>query len=240
MTRACSSSPASSAGVMPRMKPLSLSASIAFEQSYDGVDGDSASSTELCALLSSLAELPIKRGIAVTGSVNQQEQIQAIGQRPPRSRFFDICRSIPRPDRGAGVIIPAANVPTLMLRDDGGSRGRGTVPCLAGAHGGRGRCAADRGGGPARDAEGAYPPDSVNGRVDRKLHELADKLQRFGQPPRRSARKADLPTARPLPAVHRRTRINKRMARASRSRRVSRTCPASSPNRSSRPHIGVK
>ncbi len=78
-------------------KPLSLSASIAFEQSYDGIDGDSASSTELYALLSSLAELPIKQGIAVTGSVNQRGEIQAIGGVIYKIEgFFDVCKPRPR------------------------------------------------------------------------------------------------------------------------------------------------
>ncbi len=168
-------------------KPLSLSASIAFEQSYDGVDGDSASSTELYALLSSLAELPIKQGIAVTGSVNQQGQIQAIGGATAKIEgFFDICRSIPRGLTGEqGVIIPAANVPTLMLRDDvveAVAAGQFHVWPVRTVDEGIALLTGVEAG--TRDAEGAYPPDSVNGRVDRKLHELADKLQRFGQPPR--------------------------------------------------------
>jgi hypothetical protein len=165
-------------------KPLSLSASIAFEQSYDGVDGDSASSTELYALLSSLAELPIRQGIAVTGSVNQQGQIQAIGGATAKVEgFFDVCRSMPGGLTGEqGVIIPAANVPTLMLRSDvveAVAAGQfhiwpvrtvdEGIALLTGVEAGE------------RDTDGAYPPDSVNGRVDRKLHDLANKLQRFGQ-----------------------------------------------------------
>ncbi len=165
-------------------KPLSLSASIAFEQSYEGVDGDSASSTELYALLSSLAELPIKQGIAVTGSVNQNGEIQAIGGATAKIEgFFDVCRAMPGGLTGEqGVIIPVANAANLMLRDD-------LVAAVA-----EGRFhiwpvrTADEGaelltGVPAgeRDADGAYPPDSVNGRVDRKLRDLAEKLQNFGQ-----------------------------------------------------------
>lgn len=165
-------------------KPLSLSASIAFEQSYEGVDGDSASSTELYALLSSLAELPIRQGLAVTGSVNQNGEVQAIGGATAKIEgFFDLCRAMPGGLTGEqGVLLPAANVPNLMLRED-------IVEAVA-----QGRFhlwpvrTVDQGielltGVPAgeRDSGGAYPPDTVNGRVDRKLRELAERLQSFGQ-----------------------------------------------------------
>ena len=101
-------------------RPLSISASIAFEQSYEGIDGDSASSTELYALLSSLTELPIKQAIAVTGSVNQRGEVQAIGGATLKIEgFFDVCRAMPGGLTGEqGVIVPAANVPNLMLRED--------------------------------------------------------------------------------------------------------------------------
>ncbi len=165
-------------------RPLSLSASIAFEQSYEGIDGDSASSTELYALLSSLADLPIKQGIAVTGSVNQWGEVQTIGGATLKIEgFFDVCRAMPGGLTGEqGVILPAANVPHLMLREevaeavaqgrfhiypvqtiDEGIEVLTGVP--AGAHG----------------PDGAYPPDTVNGRVDRQLRSLAEKLQQFGQ-----------------------------------------------------------
>lgn len=99
-------------------KPLSLSASIAFEQSYSGVDGDSASSTELYAILSSLSNLPIKQGIAVTGSVNQKGDIQPIGGVNQKIEgFFQVCKA-----KGLtgdqGVIIPMRNVKDLVLRDE--------------------------------------------------------------------------------------------------------------------------
>jgi lon-related putative ATP-dependent protease len=99
-------------------QPLSLSASLVFEQSYSGVEGDSASSAELYALLSALAETPIKQSLAVTGSVNQYGQVQAIGGVNEKIEgFFDLCRS-----RGLtgnqGVLIPASNVKHLMLRHD--------------------------------------------------------------------------------------------------------------------------
>ena len=99
-------------------KPLSLSASIAFEQSYSGVDGDSASSTELYAILSSLSNLPIRQGIAVTGSVNQKGDIQPIGGVNQKIEgFFQVCKA-----KGLtgnqGVIIPTRNVKDLVLRDE--------------------------------------------------------------------------------------------------------------------------
>lgn len=173
-------------------KPLSLSASIAFEQSYEGIDGDSASSTELYALLSSLAGLPIRQEIAVTGSVNQNGEIQAIGGATAKTEgFFDVCRGMPGGLTGnQGVIIPAANVTNLMLRED----------VVEAVSGGRFHIwpayTVDEGiailtGVPAgeRDANGAYPPDTVNGRVDRKLRELAEKLQSFGQKPKENGDK---------------------------------------------------
>ena len=98
--------------------PLSLSISLAFEQSYSGIDGDSASSTELYAILSSLSGIPIHQGIAVTGSVNQKGKIQAIGGVNQKIEgFFDVCK-----EKGLtgkqGVLIPRANVKNLMLKKD--------------------------------------------------------------------------------------------------------------------------
>ena len=99
-------------------RPLSLSASIVFEQSYGGVDGDSASSTEYYCMLSAIANLPIKQNIAVTGSINQFGEVQPIGGVNEKIEgFFDVCRH-----RGLtgdqGVIIPRTNVKDLMLRED--------------------------------------------------------------------------------------------------------------------------
>jgi predicted ATP-dependent protease len=98
--------------------PLSLNASICFEQSYDGVDGDSASSTEIYAILSALSGIPLRQEIAVTGSVNQNGEVQPIGGVNEKIEgFFDTCRM-----RGLtgtqGVIIPAQNVDELMLREE--------------------------------------------------------------------------------------------------------------------------
>ena len=99
-------------------KPLSLAASICFEQSYSGVDGDSASSTEVYALVSALSGLPLRQDVAVTGSMNQQGDIQAIGGVNEKIEgFFDVCR-IKGLTGTQGVLIPASNVEDLMLRDD--------------------------------------------------------------------------------------------------------------------------
>ncbi len=99
-------------------KPLSLSARLVFEQSYSGVEGDSASSAELYALLSSLSGIPIKQGIAVTGSVNQKGEIQAIGGVNEKIEgYFEICKAGGLTGE-QGVIIPQSNVKNLMLRED--------------------------------------------------------------------------------------------------------------------------
>jgi predicted ATP-dependent protease len=106
------------AGRYAREHPLALSASVAFEQQYEEVEGDSASSAELYALLSSLSGIPLAQGVAVTGSVNQQGEIQPVGAINEKIEgFFDACRA-----RGLtgtqGVLIPEGNVRHLMLRDD--------------------------------------------------------------------------------------------------------------------------
>jgi lon-related putative ATP-dependent protease len=106
------------AGQYSQQYPLSIAATITFEQSYDEVEGDSASSTELYALLSALSGLPLSQGVAVTGSVNQHGEIQAVGGVTPKIEgFFAVCKA-----KGLtgeqGIIIPAANVPNLMLADE--------------------------------------------------------------------------------------------------------------------------
>jgi len=96
--------------------PLSLSISVTFEQSYGGIDGDSASSTELYAIISSLSDIPIHQGIAVTGSVNQKGEIQAIGGVNQKIEgFFDVCKAKGLTGK-QGVLIPRANVKNLMLK----------------------------------------------------------------------------------------------------------------------------
>jgi predicted ATP-dependent protease len=98
--------------------PLSLTASLVFEQSYAAVEGDSASLAELCALLSALAEVPIKQSMAVTGSVNQLGEVQAIGGVNEKIEgFFDVCRDRTLTGEQA-VLIPASNAKHLMLRQD--------------------------------------------------------------------------------------------------------------------------
>lgn len=99
-------------------KPLTLAASICFEQSYSGVDGDSASSTEIYALLSSLSGLPVRQSVAVTGSVNQKGDIQAIGGINQKIEgFYDVCK-VKGLTGEQGVLLPVENVPDLMLRED--------------------------------------------------------------------------------------------------------------------------
>jgi lon-related putative ATP-dependent protease len=163
-------------------KPLSLSASLVFEQSYSGVEGDSASSAELYALLSAIAETPLKQSLAVTGSVNQHGQVQAIGGVNEKIEgFFDIC--IARGLTGEqGVLIPQSNVKHLMLRQDvrdAVKEGKfaiypiGTIDqgieLLSGIPAGE------------MDEEGKYPPDTLNGRVQSRLAKLAEKRQEYIQ-----------------------------------------------------------
>jgi len=98
--------------------PISVSISITFEQSYSGIEGDSASSTELYAIISSLSDIPINQGIAVTGSVNQKGQIQAIGGVNQKVEgCFDVCKSKGLTGK-QGVLIPRTNVKSLMLKKD--------------------------------------------------------------------------------------------------------------------------
>ncbi|MCB0170484.1 MAG: ATP-dependent protease, partial [Anaerolineae bacterium] len=98
--------------------PLNLAAHLVFEQSYAGVEGDSASSAELYTLLSSLSQLPVKQGIAVTGSVNQKGQVQAIGGVNEKIEgFFEVCQTKGLTGR-QGVLIPASNVKNLMLKEE--------------------------------------------------------------------------------------------------------------------------
>ena len=165
-------------------RPLSLVASVAFEQSYDGVDGDSASSTELYAILSSIAELPLDQGIAVTGSVNQRGQVQPIGGANEKVEgFFDVCRAVGLTGR-QGVILPRRNVRNLMLREDvveAVARGEFHVYAVD---------SIDEGleiltGLPAgeRLADGTYPPDTVHHLVDARLRRFAEGLQTHGGSP---------------------------------------------------------
>jgi lon-related putative ATP-dependent protease len=162
-------------------KPLSMSASLVFEQSYGGVEGDSASAAELCVLASALARIPIKQSLAVTGSVDQHGMIQAIGGVNEKIEgFFDICNK-----RGLsgdqGVLIPVSNVKHLMLRRDvieAVEAGQFHVSpvkhidhcleLLTGLKAGE-RC-----------ADGEFPNGSVNQKVRERLLDFAEKLREFG------------------------------------------------------------
>ncbi|SIO40728.1 Lon protease family protein [Halodesulfovibrio marinisediminis] len=161
-------------------KPLTLSASIAFEQSYGGVDGDSASTTELYALLSSLSQVPIKQGIAVTGSVNQNGEVQPIGGVNEKVEgFYTVCKAKGL-TRDQGVLIPAANVKDLMLKQevvDAVNEGKFSVWAIKDVREGIEILT----GVPAgeRDAEGNYYKGSVYGLVDTRLAALAEGLRDF-------------------------------------------------------------
>jgi len=163
--------------------PLSLSATLVFEQSYGGVEGDSASSAELYALLSAISEIPVKQSLAVTGSVNQHGHVQAIGGVNQKIEgFFDVCRK-----RGLtgqhGVLIPASNVKHLMLRRDVVEASRQGlfhiyavetidqgIEILTGVAAGE------------RDEEGNFPQGTVNCKIEERLLELAEKQAAFSRP----------------------------------------------------------
>ena len=161
-------------------KPLTLAASICFEQSYSGVDGDSASSTEVYALLSALSECPLRQDVAVTGSMNQRGDIQAIGGVNEKIEgFFDTCR-IYGLTGTQGVLIPAANVEDLMLREDvldavasGNfhvwpvSRIEQGIELLTGVKAGK------------RNGDGAFPDGSVFAKVDERLRDMAKMMKEF-------------------------------------------------------------
>ena len=164
-------------------RPMSLSASICFEQSYEGVDGDSASSTELYALLSSLSDLPIRQGIAVTGSVNQHGVIQPIGGVNEKIEgFFRVCE-----ERGLtgdqGVMIPKQNASNLMLEDDVIEAVRaGKFHIYTVSHVDEGIEILTGTAAGAPDEEGMFPEGSVHDRVDQRLQDLAEGLREFGRP----------------------------------------------------------
>jgi lon-related putative ATP-dependent protease len=163
-------------------RPLSLAASLVFEQSYSGVEGDSASCAELVALLSALAEVPVRQGRAITGSVNQHGQVQPIGGANEKIEgFFDVCRASGLTG-DQGVLIPASNVKHLMLRADvveAAEKGLfqvwpietvdQAVELLTGVPAGE------------KGADGRYPEGSVNRRVDDRLAAFAEKARSFGK-----------------------------------------------------------
>jgi lon-related putative ATP-dependent protease len=168
-----------------RESPLSLSATVVFEQSYGGVEGDSASLAELCALLSAIAEVPLRQAVAVTGSVDQLGRVQAVGGVSDKVEgFFEVCRARGL-DGAQGVVVPASNVPHLVLRDE----------ALAAIAEGRFRiwavetvdeametlCGLPAG---AAGAEGRFPAGTLNARVAERLERLAERARAFAAAPR--------------------------------------------------------
>jgi len=163
-------------------KPLTISASIAFEQSYGGIDGDSASSTEIYALLSSLSRVPLKQYIAVTGSVNQKGEVQAIGGVNEKIEgFFECCKREGLTGK-QGVMIPESNVKDLMLRKDVVEAVKKKkfhiyavktidegIEILTGTKAGE------------LKADGKYPRNTISYLVDEKLRHLAEGLKNFGE-----------------------------------------------------------
>ena len=161
-------------------KPLSFSASICFEQSYEGVEGDSASSTELYALLSALSGVPLNQGIAVTGSVNQLGKVQPIGGVNYKIEgFYAVCKA-----KGLtgeqGVMIPKRNERHLMLKDEVVEAIRAGkfhlwsvdtidegIEILTGVPAGE------------KQEDGCYPPETVNYLVDKRLREMVESLKKF-------------------------------------------------------------
>ncbi len=163
-------------GRFGKNRPLSLNASLVFEQSYGGVDGDSASAAELFALLSALAEAPIKQSFALTGSVDQRGQIQAIGGVNEKIEgFFDSCRITGFTGR-QGVIIPASNIKHLMLRRDvvaAAEEGRFKIYPIDTVDQGLELLTGIAAGQP--DAGGDYPPGTLNQRIAARLDAFAAK-----------------------------------------------------------------
>jgi predicted ATP-dependent protease len=162
--------------------PLAVSASLTFEQSYDEIEGDSASSTELYALLSALSGLPLEQGIAVTGSVDQHGDLQAVGGVSRKIEgFYATCKARGLTGR-QGVIIPTANVRNLMLDEEIVEAVRAGrfhiwamltidegIELLTGRPAGR------------RAADGSYPAESVHGLVAARLAEYAERLRAFAE-----------------------------------------------------------
>jgi lon-related putative ATP-dependent protease len=166
-----------------RDKLLSLSARLVFEQNYEGVEGDSASSTELYSILSALSGLPIKQNIAVTGSVNQKGEVQAIGGVNEKVEgFFEVCK-LKGFTGQQGVMIPESNVQNLMLKEEVVEAVKADkfsiysvktidegIEVLTGAKAGQ------------RGADGTFEEGTVNYLVDKQLREMADKLKEYYPP----------------------------------------------------------
>ncbi len=168
-------------GKYAQEKPLSMSTSICFEQSYSGVEGDSASSTEVYAILSGLSGLPLRQDIAVTGSVNQKGEIQPIGGVNEKIEgFFDICRTKGLNGK-QGVMIPYININDLMLRKDvieAVKNGKFHIYPIKSVDQGIEILTGVKPGGKKKD--GTYEKGTVNYLVDERLRQLAKKLREFG------------------------------------------------------------
>jgi lon-related putative ATP-dependent protease len=166
-------------GEFAKNRPIPLSASITFEQTYSLIDGDSASSTELYVLLSSLAEVPIYQGIAVTGSVNQWGEIQPIGGVNEKIEgFYHICK-----ERGLngkqGVIIPKQNIDHLMLEDEVvAAIEAGKFHVWAVGHIAEGiEILTGVSAGNVRNEKGEYPPDTIFAKVEARFNSMYEELK---------------------------------------------------------------
>ena len=162
--------------------PLALAATLVFEQSYGGVDGDSASSAELYALISALAEVPIKQSFAVTGSVNQWGEVQAIGGANEKIEgFFDVCKARGL-DGQQGVLVPRANVQHLMLREDvidAVKEGKFAIHAVDTIDQGIEILTGIKAG--TRGDDGHFETGTVNRRVEEKLREFAERGRSFAR-----------------------------------------------------------
>jgi lon-related putative ATP-dependent protease len=163
-----------------RDKPLSLSARLVFEQSYEGVEGDSASSTELYSILSSLSALPIKQNLAVTGSVNQKGEVQAIGGVNEKIEgFFEVCKAKGLTGQ-QGVMIPDSNVQNLMLKEevvDEVKAGKFNIYSVKTIDEGIEVLTGTKAG--QRRPDGTFEEGTVNYLVDKQLREMAEKLKEY-------------------------------------------------------------
>ena len=161
--------------------PVSLTASLVFEQSYGSIDGDSASLAELCALLSSLAGAPVRQTFAVTGSINQHGQVQAIGGVNEKIEgFFDVCQECGL-NGDQGVIIPESNIKHLMLRHDvvqTVKRGRFRIYAVKTVDEAIQLLTGIPAGEPLK--QGGFQKNSINARVEARLIELSDVRREFG------------------------------------------------------------
>jgi len=173
-------------------KPLSLSARIVFEQNYEGVEGDSASSTELYSILSSLSGLPIKQNIAVTGSVNQKGEVQAIGGVNEKIEgFFEVCKLKGLTGK-QGVMIPESNVQNLMLKEEvveAAKAGKFNIYSAKTIDEGIEFLTGKKAG--QRLSDGTFEEDTVNYLVDKQLREMSNKLNQYGPPETQKKSKTD-------------------------------------------------